>query len=296
MRLMMLYRRQLPAAQANRSEVPGPFHCSPPLIHPVDRRGLERLLQARAQTRAARIVAQDGLPPPLAIVHVVAVQCDHGRRSRSSRAVGESQRRTQSSARSIALVLDPRETFLLQRELDPAVPQQRGRRVVPVMHAQNDAHVRTPFSGCSDSGCSIIGAIVIVVVVAFAQIAVHFVEHQANGLGANAVERREHGRDGLARGPPGARHHQHAVHRRGHLQRLGETQQRRRVDNHQVIARPPLPRASPSGRARSGRPSGARAPRPAARASAAGFPPEATPRASGILPAARWRALPLRES
>ncbi len=152
MGLMMLYRRQLPAAHTDRPEMHGPLRRPAALIRAVDRRGLERLLQARAQARAARIVAQDGLPPPLAIVHVVAVQRDHGRRSRSSRGVGESQSRTQSSARSIALVLYSREPFLLQRELDPAVPQQRGRRVVPVMHAQNHAHVNTPFSGGSDSG------------------------------------------------------------------------------------------------------------------------------------------------
>jgi hypothetical protein len=74
----------------------------------------------------------------------VAVQGDNRSGYRAS-GVGDSQSRMKSPSRRIALILYTREPFLLQRQLDPAIPQQRSRGVVAIVHAQHHAHLATPF-------------------------------------------------------------------------------------------------------------------------------------------------------
>src|SRR5579884_2289620 len=63
----------------------------------------------------------------------------------------------------------------------------------------------------------------------------HLIQDDAEHVGAQPSERGQYTAYSLALGFAGATDYQHAVNDRRDLQRLREPEQRRRVDNHQVV-------------------------------------------------------------
>ena len=79
--------------------------------------------------------------------------------------------------------------------------------------------------------------VVSVVVVTVAHRAGHFIQDQPHHIRPDAIERIQYRSDGFPVGPTRQGYHHHAVDGDGHLERLGESQKRRRIDDHQVVGR-----------------------------------------------------------
>src|SRR5262249_52360681 len=81
---------------------------------------------------------------------------------------------------------------------------------------------------------ALVFAVVAVIVIAVAHLFVYFVQDNAYYVGAQSRQCRHHAAYRFAIGLAGARHYHHAIHRRRHLQRLGEAKQGRGVQDYQV--------------------------------------------------------------
>src|SRR5262249_16552616 len=93
--------------------------CAALLIAAIDERILERLLQPADERGRALVVAHDRLALPLAVVHVQTVEPDMQCLALHFR---HPERLANGGGRSVTLVLDPSEPFLLHRVFDDAIP------------------------------------------------------------------------------------------------------------------------------------------------------------------------------
>src|ERR1035437_10384827 len=74
----------------------------------------------------------------------------------------------------------------------------------------------------------IILAVVTVVVVSVAHILVHLIQRYPDHIRFQALQAAQYACDSVAVGLPGEGNYHHPIHNRGHLEGLGETEQRRR--------------------------------------------------------------------
>src|ERR1035437_3191904 len=82
----------------------------------------------------------------------------------------------------------------------------------------------------------VVGVVVIVVVV-IAAIGADFVQDDPDHVGPQAFEGGNRAAERLAMRASGYGHYQHTVDRYSHLQRLREAEQRRRIEDHEVVFR-----------------------------------------------------------
>src|ERR1035438_8660463 len=78
-------------------------------------------------------------------------------------------------------------------------------------------------------------SVVAVVVVSVAHILAHLIQRYPDHIRFRALQAAQYAGDSVAVGLPGEGNHHHTIHNRGHLEGLGETEQRRRVDDDQVV-------------------------------------------------------------
>src|ERR1022692_8492 len=79
--------------------------------------------------------------------------------------------------------------------------------------------------------------VAVVVVISVAHVLSHLVQHQPYNVSAHTLQGGECGTHGVAVGLAGQGDDHYAVHSRGHLQGLREAQDRRSVDDDQVVVR-----------------------------------------------------------
>ena len=82
---------------------------------------------------------------------------------------------------------------------------------------------------------AIVFAVITVVVIAIADFAVDLIEHQAYNIGADAMERVDDSGNAAAAGLTGAGDDDDSVDGGGHLEGLGEAEERRRVEDDQIV-------------------------------------------------------------
>jgi hypothetical protein len=119
--------------EPERGQVTDPIRGLTPLIGSVDKRILERLLPGAGFF----VIGLDRLAPPLTVIHVMPIEAD----CRQGMALPHCRHHQPSRThRSVALILNPGQTLLLQSQLQTPAPQQSHGSVMPVVNPNDRAH------------------------------------------------------------------------------------------------------------------------------------------------------------